>query len=183
MTAAIQLDLFGQVFDTERQRHLDALTCLRDVMDEALEVVANLHYQSSTDTRNARARGPWAWCVCRAGLRFEATAEWWAGAQARGERYGWDRTPAQLVTWDELTALVGSHPRRAEVVAWVESLPMPRWRQLMRPHELGPDPESGHVSHLCHDHVDQHWPGRRHAWQLVLDLLGDAIAAKLREAS
>jgi hypothetical protein len=179
-----QLDLFGAVESAQRQRDLaerqrlvGALTCLRDSVPEALESVATLAYQRDTDTRAPHASGRWAYCVCRAGLRYEDRDEWGTGARLRGERYGWDRTPARLVTWAELTALVGQEPRRAEIRAWVDSLPEPRWRPLMRPHELWPDPGGWHVSYLCHDHVDAGWTGRLHAWRLVLDLLGDAIDA------
>lgn len=175
MTGAIQLDLFGVVVSAEQRRHVDVLMCLRDAMSDSLEVVAELGYSSKHNTRGPRASGDWAYCVCQAGLRFEDVNEWWVGAP--GEPRGWSRTPAELVTWDELTSLVGSDPRRAEVAAWVDGLPMPRWRQLMRPHELGPDPASYHPNYLCHDHVDKEWPARRHAWQLVLDLLDDAINA------
>lgn len=170
-----QLDLFGAVISAERQRHVDALTCLRDAVSDALQVVAELRYPRPHDNHSVRASGDWAFCVCRAGLRFESAAEWWSGARSRGETWGWDRTPAHLVTWDELTALVGHDPRRAEVVAWSESLPIPRWKLLTRPHELWPNPGSWHLSYLCHDHVHKQWTVRRRAWQLVLDLLSDAI--------
>lgn len=176
--SALQLDLFGAVLDAERQRHRDALTCLRDVVPEALEVVADLRYRQARDTRSPRASGDWAYCVCRAGLRFEAADQWWNGARERGEVWGWDRTPAHLVTWDELAALVGQDPRRTEITTWAESLPWPRWRWLTRPHELWPDPGAGHISYLCRDHLDEQWPGRRRAWQLVRDLLDDAIEGR-----
>jgi hypothetical protein len=178
-----QLDLFGAVVDAEQRRHtadaqrrVDALACLRDSVPGALEVVVDLRRTRPTDTRAPCASGDWAYCVSAAGLRFEDRNDWSFGARDRGERYGWDRTPAQLVTWDELAALVGPDPRRAEIAAWVASLPELRWRPLSRPHELWPDPGGWHTSYLCHDHVDADWTGRRHAWQLVLDLLSDAIA-------
>lgn len=180
----VQLDLFGAVVAAEeqrdraeRQRLIDGLTCLRDVVPTALECVVDLRYTASTDTRApSKAMGDsWAYCISRAGLRFETVAEWAEGARSRGERYGWDRTPAHLLTWDELATLVGTDPRRAEVVAWARSLPVPNWRPLYRPHELWPLPDHWHVGVFCHDHVDVHWTARRHAWQLVLDMLGDAI--------
>lgn len=171
----VQLDLFGDIVSAEQRRHIDALTCLRDSVPEALEVVATLRYGRDTDTRAPRASGAWAYCVCRAGLRFEAAADWWLGAHDRGETWGWDRTPAHLVTWDELTELIGQDPRRAEVSAWAESLPFPRWRMLTRPHELWPEAERWNTRYFCDDHVHKQWTGRRQAWQLVLDMLGDAI--------
>jgi hypothetical protein len=168
-----QLDLFG--LSTTQQRHVDALTCLRDAMSDALEVVVNLEYRQDRDTRAPRLSGSWAFCVCRAGLRFEHVDEWGNGARDRGEVYGFDRTPARLATWAELSALVGCDPRRAEIASWVNSLPEPRWRLLMRPHELWPEPEGWHISYLCHDHVHEQWTVRRRCWQLVRELLNDAI--------
>lgn len=175
--AAVQLDLFGEVEATEHRRRRDALTCLRDAVPEALEVVVDLRFTQSHDRRNPSACGDWAYCVCRAGLRVEAADDWWRGARERGEAWGWNRTPVHLVTWAELTGVIGQDPRRAEIARWVAGLPdVPdRWRWLTRPHELWPDPGGWHTSRLCRDHVDAQWPGRRHAWQLVLDLLTDAI--------
>jgi hypothetical protein len=174
--ATAQLGLFDVVLPADRQRRRDALVCLRDVMSDALEVVVELRNPRAQDSRSPLAAGDWAFCVTNAGLRFEAATEWWHGAYERGETWGWSRTPAQLVTWAELTELIGHDPRRAEVASWVASLPQPRWRPLVRPKEMGPDPGGWHISYLCHDHVDEHWPARRRAWQLVLDLLNDAIS-------
>ena len=172
---ALQLDLFGAVLSAEQQRHIGALTCLRDSVPQALEHVVELRYTQPTDTRAPHASGNWAYCACRAGLRFEAADEWWNGAHDRGEVWGWDRTPANLITWDELSALIGQDARRADIAAWVNTLPMPRWQLLTRPKELWPEPDRWHISHFCRDHVHEHWSGRRHAWQLTLDLLTDAI--------
>lgn len=170
---AAQLDLFG--LSAEQQFRVDALTCLRDAVPQALEVVAVLRRQEPSDSRSPHASGSWAYCVSRAGFRFETRREWGREAHARGDKYGWDRTPANLIAWSELAVLIGHDPRRAEISAWIESLPLPRWRTLMRPHELWPDPDSWHIGYFCHDHVDKHWTARRHAWRLVLDLLNDAI--------
>jgi hypothetical protein len=175
-----QLDLFGQVLADETQRYVNALTCLRDAVPNALEVVAQLQYEQPDDSRSPHANGDWAYCVCRAGVRFERVDDWWSGARARGETWGWNRTPAHLVTWEELATLIGQDRRRDDVIAWVGSLPEPQWGQwrlLTRPHELGPDPDTWHPSYKDHDHADPQWPGRWRAWQLVLDLLGDAIRA------
>lgn len=173
---ATQLDLFGAVLDRERQRQHDALVCLRDSIPEALEVVAALHYPpGARDSRSPRASGSWAYCVSRAGLRVEDVRTWWAGTPGRAS--GWDRTPANLTTWAELTALVGADPRRAEIAAWIDSLPQPRWRTTQRPHELWPGGDGWHISYFCHDHVDTHWTRRREMWQLLRDLLDDALTA------
>ena len=178
----VQLDLFGAVVAAERQdqaadlqRRIEGLTCLRDAVPEALHLVTELRYTRREDSRSPRAGGGWAWCVSKAGLRFEPDAEWWAGARDRGETWGWDRTPARLFTWDELTGLLGTDPRHAEITAWARSLPEPRWRLLCRPFELDPEPDGWHLSYFCQDHLHPQWTARRHAWQLVLDLLTDAI--------
>lgn len=172
---ALQLDLFDTIVSPETQRRIDALTCLRDAVSDALEVVVALHRTQDDDTRSPRQAGDWAFCVSRAGFRFEHVDEWWAGAMRRGESYGFARTPRRLVPWDELAEWIGNDPRRAEVAAWTDSLPEPRWRLLARPHELWPDSESWNLRYFCRDHVDLHWPSRRRAWDLVLALLGDAI--------
>jgi hypothetical protein len=174
-TEPLQLDLFGDALSAERQRLSDALVCLRDSVPTALEVVAWLRYGDTHDTRDAHLGGGWAYCVCAAGLRFETEHAWGTGARERGERYGFSRTPDRLVTWVELTALFGDDPRRSEIAVWADSLPLPRWKQLMRPHELWPNPESWHPSYITNDHKDPHWPGRWHAWGLVLAVLNDAI--------
>ncbi|WP_027946575.1 hypothetical protein [Amycolatopsis taiwanensis] len=179
----VQLDLFGTVLAAERQHHVDVLTCLRDAMPDALQIIVELRRWQREDTHAPHANGDWAYCVSHAGLRYEAASEWWAGARERGETWGWSRTPANLITWDELAALVGDDPRRAEITAWVETLPEPRWRKLMRPHELWPQPKGWHIGYFCRDHVDTHWTGRRRAWRLVLDLLTDAIETATRETS
>lgn len=178
----VQLDLFGAVAAAEQrdreidlQRRINGLTCLRDAVPEALQLVTELRYTRREDSRSPRVAGGWAWCVSKAGLRVEPTAEWWTGARERGEPWGWDRTPAQLLTWDELSGLLGADPRRAEITAWAQSLPDPRWRLLRRPFELDPEPDGWHLQYFCRDHLHPRWSGRRHAWQLVLDLLTDAI--------
>lgn len=170
-----QLDLFGEVVSAEHQWDIDALICLRDAVPEALQVVVELRHRRAKDTRSPRASGNWAYCVSAAGLRFEAADDWWNSARHRGEAWGWNRTPAHLLTWDALIALIGHDPRRADLAAWMDTLPHPRWQTLLRPHELGPDPGNWHTSHFCRDHLDIRWPARRRAWQLVLDLLGDAL--------
>ncbi|AEA27895.1 hypothetical protein Psed_5768 [Pseudonocardia dioxanivorans CB1190] len=166
MTA--QLELFGT---QPAAAHVDALVCLRDAMSDALEVIVELRNPRPTDSRSPRAAGDWAFCVSNAGLRYQRATEWWGWG-------AWDRAPRHLLTWDDLSRLVGDDPRRAEVAAWVESLPMPRWQWLSRPHELGPDPAGWHPSYFCRDHVDDQWPARLRAWRLVLELLDDAIAGR-----
>lgn len=172
----VQLDLFGEVVSAEQQRRLDALTCLRDAMPDALAIVAVLSHRGGADSRSPRQSGAWAYCVSQDGLRTESVHEWWKAAQARGEQWGWARTPAHLTTWDELHALISHDPRRAQVAAWMETLPVTgRWRWLTRPHELWPDADTWHPDHIERDHADPLWSARLNAWQLVLALLTDAI--------
>jgi hypothetical protein len=173
--ASLQLDPFDDALSPERQRLSDALACLRESVPTALEVVAWLRYDDTLDTRGPCENGSWAYCVCAAGLRFEMAEAWGPGAMRRGEKWGFRRTPAHLVTWAELTDLIGDDPRRSEVAAWAESLPLPRWRQLQRPHEMGPDPDCWHPDDIRSDHEDPHWTGRLRAWQLVIEILNDAI--------
>lgn len=171
----LQLDLFGQVLSAEQLRFRDALTCLRDAVSEALEVVVELEYKGTRDNRSIKGSGSWVYCVCRAGVRFETRDFWWSGARERGEVWGFDRTPALLLRWAELTELIEHDPRRLEVAAWVESLPWPRWRELTRPFEMWPNPGGGDPGWVLSDHESPHWTARRRAWDLVVELLTDAI--------
>jgi hypothetical protein len=91
---ALQLDLFGDVVAAGKQaqaadlqRRIDGLTCLRDAVPEAIRVVTELAYTRREDRRSPSAAGGWAWCISRAGLRFESTAEWWSSARERGESW------------------------------------------------------------------------------------------------
>lgn len=174
----LQLDLFGEVQATERKRLHDTLTCLRHAIPDALTVVAELRNWNPSDSRSPRKTGPWAYCISDAGLRVEHEDTWGISAYHRGEPWGWHRTPAHLTTWDELTDLIGHDPRRAEIVAWVKSLHNPSWWVLSCPNEMSTDYTDGRISQqrsMCTDHINEHWPARRHAWQLVHDLLDDAI--------
>jgi hypothetical protein len=165
-------DLAPQQPSARQQLRRDALLCLRDAIPEALQLVVELRNPDRVDHRSPRASGDWAYCTPNAGLRVEDRSVWWAGAP--GQPRGWDRIPAGLVTWDQLAALIGDDPRRTEVSAWAATVPDPRWRVLQRPFELWPDAGGWNLRYFCRDHVNQHWAGRRRAWQLVLELLGDA---------
>lgn len=162
-----QLSLFDTAPAAAAQLHVDALHCLRDAMPDALHLVVRLANPNRRDSRTVRASGNWAYCVTNAGLRYQLADAWWSAG-------GWDRMPTQLCPWDQLAQLIGEHPHRAEITAWVDSLPEPRWRALRRPYELWPDPGSWHPSYIAGDHAEPGWPARRQAWQLVLDLLTDA---------
>ncbi|GAB4590144.1 hypothetical protein [Nocardia sp. IFM 10818] len=174
-SATTQLDLFGEVLASEQRRFTEGLTCLRDAVPDTLLALAVLRFHRRVDTRAPHASGDWAYCLCRAGLRFERAGEWWSGARARGEVWGWNRTPAHLLTWDELTALVEHDPRRADLVAWATSLPDPHRRLLHRPYALWPNPDHWHPDYLRGEERHPLWAERRHAWQLALDMLTTAI--------
>lgn len=176
----VQLDLFHDVDATRRGRLVDALTCLRDSMSTSLDVVVVLDApRGAVDSRQPQMAGDWAYCVSRDGVRVESRHEWWTVARTRhGEPWGWNRTPANLTTWPELRALIGDDPRRAQLAAWVASLPVSgRWRWTSRPHELTPGADGTHHSHIDHDRADPLWPGRLAAWRLLFDLLDHAIHA------
>lgn len=179
----LDLDLFDFLPDVAAQRSYarnlpltQALTCLRDAVPSALEVVSDLAYNRRTDDRSPSASGDWAYIVCRAGLRHEPRSHW--SQPTDGGRAGWNRTPANLTTWSELAALLGDDPRRAELTAWTASLTAPdRWRDITRPRELWPNPEEWHPSTIEGDHTRPGWEARIHAWRTVQAILDDAIAA------
>jgi hypothetical protein len=151
-----------------------ALECLRDVVPEALEVVVHLHWwKPRNDGDTAHAGGDWAYTVCEKGLRFEPRAEW-------SRRGGWNVKPSGLVEWEVLADVLGSDPRRAEVVAWAESLTSPAWRDLYRPHELWPHPESWHPDYLAMDRDRPGYDERMRAWRTVLAILTEAAEAVRR---
>lgn len=174
-------DLFDhlpEVADARRAAHarplVDALTCLRDAVPEALEVLVHLGPTRTGDTRKPRASGAWAYCVSHAGLRHEPVDHWWMPTD--GGRAGWDRTPAHLATWDQLCDLLADDPRRADVTAWASSLTaVDRWRDLTRPHELWPEPDRWHPSYIQADHDQPGWDQRLTAWRTVQSILTDTI--------
>lgn len=170
---AIQLDLFGQ--DTEARRLIDGLTCLRDAEPDAMYVVVHLAYWLRDDVRRIGASGDWAYSIRRDGLRFEHEDDWWRGAWSRGERYGWNRTPAHRITWAELAEQIGDDPRRAELITWAQSLAQPAWSQMARPHELWPNPGQWHPDYITGDHQHPGWDQRHTAWCTLRTILTDAI--------
>lgn len=166
-------DLFGPGQDTHRQ--IGGLTCLRDSVPEAMNVVVHLGDWRDREDRGVGASGDWAYSIRRDGLHCERTEEWWTGARRRGERYGWDRTPSDLVTWDELRALLGGHPARADVLAWAAALPTPSWNEMTRPYELWPNPHEWNPGYITLDHERATWPERIAAWTAVQAMFTDAI--------
>lgn len=172
-----QYDLFGEIEQAETQRLSGALICLRDAIPYALEVVVYLTYWRPRDNRSIGTTGDWAYSVRDSGICYEPAEEWWTGAQDRGEPYGWDRTPARHLGWDELADLIWDDPRRQSIAAWAASLTAPdRWRDLGRPHELWPDPDTWHPDYIDGDHERPGWPQRLAAWQDTIAILTDAAA-------
>jgi hypothetical protein len=161
------LDFLPEVVAERADRDADALVCLRDEVPQALEAVVHLAWWRQIDETGFRnSSGRYLYLVCRAGIRYERKGEGNDGDRGR---------PARLLAWDELAAMVGGDPRRAEVAAWVDSLPEPRWSVLTRPHELWPQPEQWHPSYIENDHARPGWPARIAAWTTVQAILTDAI--------
>ncbi|MFE9099775.1 hypothetical protein [Actinomadura geliboluensis] len=174
MTAAVQLDLLGLA--PQPQRLVDGLTCLRDVVPEALEAVVYLReWQTHTLAVASRSldctSGAWWYKTSRTGLHFERVGE--------RDRSTWPlgRALAHLITWSELADLVGDDPRRADLCAWSESLTEPAWDQRIRPHELWPAPDCWHPSYIEHDHEHPGWTERLAAWTALREMCSDAITA------
>jgi hypothetical protein len=142
-----------------------------------MEMLIHLSYQGSKDMRAIGASGDWAYSIRRDGMHFEAERSWWLDAQARGERWGWDRTPARHVTWAELASLLADHPARPGILAWAAALPYPCWLDLARPKELWPNPDQWHPDHIATDHKRPGWADRIAAWTSLQTICTDAIAA------
>ena len=180
--SAVQLELSGEVealerqaVDAERRRINDALACLRDSCPDTLQVVWHLDWWKDRDAKGPGYTSPWAYLVCRRGVFYEHETTWG----------GWDSRPTNLVSWDELRALLGDDPRRAGVVAWAESLwrptiedvstspwpDQPSWRYLTRPHELWPHPETWHPSYIEEDHAMPGHDARMAAWRTTFAIL------------
>lgn len=161
---ALQLDLFAT--DAETRRLVDGLTCLRDVVPEALDVVVHLDDWRAYDDRNVGRCGAWWYSVRRDGLHF-------AGLTELRPRGSWPRTLARCVTWAELAEQLAGDPRRPGLVAWAESLTEPSWKELIRPFDLWPG--GWHPSYIAGDHERPGWPQRIAAWRTLQQLLTDAI--------
>lgn len=175
MADTVQLDLFGEVEASHTRRLVAALTCLRDVVPDAMYVVVLLAQWKRTEDRSIGASGDWAYSIRNTGLRYERAGDWWAGARERGETWGWSRTPAGLVTWPELAELIGHDPRRPAVVDWFNGLTAPdRWRDIYRPFELWPKPETWHPDYIAGDHERPGWDARSAAWRELQAILTDA---------
>lgn len=159
MTAA-QLGLFA---DT---RLVDGLTCIRDAVPQAMEIVIHLaDWHLRAERGNGYSNGDWLYSVRREGLYYEP---------ARG--FG-EHRPAHLIPWDELTGLLGDDPRRPYLIAWSQSLTaVDAWYDRARPHELWPKPWMWHRSYIDHDHERDGWDQRIAAWRTLYAILDDAIA-------
>ena len=173
MTAALQLDLFAP--NAETRRLVDGLTCIRDAVGEAMHVLIHLAYWLPEDHRGISACGEWAYSIRRKGFHYEHESDWWLGAYTRGEPWGWDRTPAHHMTWAEIVELIGDDPRRAQLIAWSESLTEPAWQERLRPHELWPNPGNWHPDYIRLDHERPGWDQRITAWRTLQAILTDAM--------
>lgn len=171
MADTVQLDLFGEVEATHTRRLVEALICLRDAVPDAMYVVVHLAPWWKREDRGPRASGDWAYSIRNTGFRLERRDEWSAGG-------GWSRTPVHSVTWAELAELVGNDPRRAAIVDWFGGLTEPdRWRDIDRPHELWPNPETWHPDYIEGDHERPGWDERLAAWRQLQAILTDAAEA------
>lgn len=167
MTA--QYDLFGELEATETLRHNEALTCLRDSLPTALHAVTALtNWTGRSGGHNPGMAGDWAYAIDDPGIRYEHVSTW-------GPAGGWSRTPAHLLTWDQLAALVTPDPRHADLVAWAQPDAEGLRPPLHRPYELWPDPEGWHPSYIEGDRADPEWPARLHAWTTLQQLLTEAM--------
>lgn len=175
MADTVQLDLFGEVEASHTRRLVDALVCLRDAVPEAMYVVVHLCQWKRPEDRSIGKSGDWAYTIRNAGLRYEHVDDWGRGAYERGETWGWSRTPVRLVTWAELSELVGGDPRRQTLVDWFHNLTEPdRWRDIYRPFELWPHPETWHPDYIAGDHERPGWDARSGAWRELQAILTDA---------
>lgn len=170
MTAIVdgQLDLLDLIeadngLTAVEQRYYDALTCLRDAVPEALEVVIRLCDWKSADKRGAGASGRWCYTVANRGVYFDTRDRW--NPEAR---------PEHLVTWNELTDLLADHPLRPGVIAWAEALAeLDSWKDRFRPYELWPDPHRWHPSYIESDRSRPGYEARMQAWADCYQILTD----------
>lgn len=163
---ALQLGLFNPALDAETRRLIDGLTCLRDVVPTALECVVHLADWHPVQEGGFSLSGDWTWTIRRKGLRFERRADW-SGQSSK----------MRVVTWAELATHLGDDPRRPGLITWAESLTAPdRWKDLMRPHELWPQPGDWHPSYITGDHERPGWAERIAAWRTFGAICTDAIA-------
>ncbi|GAA2238788.1 hypothetical protein GCM10010401_08840 [Rarobacter faecitabidus] len=178
----IEIDLFDFVPEIAAERHearnrplRAAVECLRDSIPEALELVLYLENRSGRDSRAPRSSGNWAYAVGDAGLRHESWEHW--ARPTDGGKSGWNRTPKNLTTWAQLRDVLGDDPRRNDLTEWADSLPEPKWKDLYRPHELWPHPETWHPSYIEGDRSRPGWAQRITAWRTCQVMLSDAMEA------
>lgn len=169
-------DLFDLIPEIRAERHhaaakplIDALTCLRDSITETLQIVTHLEYWQTRDKSSPRKNGNWAYIVCAKGIRHQPVDTWTAAG-------GWNHTPDTLTTWQQLRELLHDDPRRNDVTAWAASLTaIDKWKDLTRPHELWPHPETWHPSYIEGDQERPGYRERMRAWNTTLQILTDTI--------
>lgn len=157
--AAGQLDLFAPDLNPDAGRLVDALTCIRDAVPEAMDMLIHLTHGRARDERGIGMSGDWAYSVRRNGFH-----------------YGWNRTLTAHATWQELDSLLGNHPLRPRVLAWAAGLPDPSWRDRIRPHELWPNPGQWNPGYITNDHERPGWAQRIAAWADLQTICTTTIA-------
>ena len=159
-----QPDLFGDTDRADRARFTDGLVCLAESEPKALEILIGIRTPDRGQCKAGKS-GRWAYRATSAGFRFELVETWG----------GWDHSPRGLLLWSELDALTSDDSRLDEIRAWAGTLTEPdAWKDLYRPHELWPDPETWHPSYIEGDHDRAGWADRRRAWDMALEVLTDA---------
>lgn len=185
-----QLDLFGQIEaaaqaarDQDRHRIRGGLHALRDDIPDAMHVLVHLQPWRAREDRSIGLSGlddgspRTAYSIRNAGLYYEDGATWG----------GWGSRPANLVTWDELRALLADDPRRAALTAWYDAVPQLQewvgsdgrreyrgsWRDHTRPYELDRSPRAWDPAYIEADHAAPGWPARLTAWTTLQAILTD----------
>lgn len=178
-----QLDLLDFIMDETRgtqhaknTHRAAACRCLRDAEPWALDIVVHLDNPTGRNERGRSKSGDWTYAITAAGYRFETVAETIVGLDYdKGDSF-WESSPRHLITWTDLAELIREHPSRPAVIAWVQSLAEPSWKNRYRPHELWPHPETWHPDYINGDHEEPGWDDRLRAWTAVLQIFTDTIA-------
>lgn len=75
------------------------------------------------------------------------------------------RRPDRSVDWAAIDAALDRSdvPALRDSAAWMYTLSQP-WLELVRPHEMWPDPHLWHPQYADDDHADPNWTRRAAAW-------------------
>lgn len=168
-----QLDLLDFIAGENRgEKHLrterfwEVLKCMRDAMPEAMRFMIDLW---APPDHGPMMSGVWSYK--------------WSAKQV----FARQRVPGaefQSITWDEFAEAVRDHPKRSAIIEWEQSISVPdKWRELTRPHELWPNPETWNPSYIEADHERLGWDKRFDAWKTLQRILNDALAEVLHEGA